>query len=454
MKYLSSLLFLILLVNCAIGFAWDPTPDPAYQDTGDKSRRPVIFVHGQNGAGEQFERQWMHFMNNGYPPSWVVPFDYDTSIRGQRRTAGDTGPYKRGTTDDLDAFIDAVRKRTGFEKVDLVGHSRGTSESAAYLSDPVRASKVAHYASIGGGNATNPNGVPSIAISGMGDFRPGPAASNGGKVGWMPAYQDHVMICTSDESFWVLFTFLNDGEKPATIAFAPETRPQVGGFVKSYIHNMTLEDAIVEVWSVNPDTGIRLESQPLTKHTVREDGSWGPFSAEPGQPYEFVISGTESRKPSRYFRMPFQHSDQMVYFRIAAEAEGYRSSLFDKAPHLLTDKSPVFIVRQQNGSLVPGIMTLSVNGHDLIRPPIIETTTESRQGATVGLYLADGNANGKTDRATVEGFGGAFVSSADFFTKADKNATVTFKLNKNVINVPAYPASEAGPLNVVFENFR
>ena len=451
----------IFLLSVSLVFAldahsqsWDPTPDAAYADSGDTSRVPIVFVHGQNGAGDQFERQWMHFTSNGYPPSWIVPFDYNTAVRsGMRRGERPEGPYKSGTTDDLDALIDAVRERTGFDKINLAGHSRGTSESAAYLSDPKRAAKIAHYASIGGGDATNPNGVPSIAISGMGDFRPGPAASNGGKVGWMPAYQDHVMVCTSDESFWELFTFFNDGEKPGTLKMVAEERPQVGGYVKSYIHNMPLEGATVEVWEVHPKTGIRTAKKPLVTCDVNAHGQWGPFSARPGQPYEFIVHGTAAERPPRFFRTPFIHSDQMVYFRIAANADDYRASPFDGAPHLLTDANPVFVVRHQNGSLVPGVMNLSINGVELIRPPIIEATAEPRHGATVALYIADGNANRKSDLTTVDGFGGAFVNSADIFIPANPKKSVQFKLNDHIINVPALPASEAGPISVVFENF-
>jgi hypothetical protein len=89
----------------------------------------------------------------------------------------------------------------------------------------------------------------------------------------------------------------------------------------------------------------------------------------------------------------------------------------------------------------------------LIVDPIIPTTTEPRQVPTVALYLADGNGNGKTDMTTIEGFGGAFVSSADVFIPANSRKCVQFRLNDNVLNVPALPASEAGPLSVVFEDF-
>jgi pimeloyl-ACP methyl ester carboxylesterase len=448
---------------------WDPTPAAGSEDIGDKARVPIVFVHGQNGAGDQFERQAMHFTSNGYPASWVVAFDYSTAgaggipprAAGGNRPAGTpparparpAGPYTTSTTENLDKFIDEVRARTGFDKVNLVGHSRGTSESAAYLSDPKRAAKIAHYATIGGGPATNPNGVPSIAISGMGDLRPGPAASDGGVVAWMPAYQDHVMVCTSDESFWSLYAFFNDGEKPKALRIATEEKPQVGGFVKSYINNKPLEGAKVEVWEVAQSTGMRVAKKPLITLSVGKDGQWGPFSARAGQHYEFVVHGTAAAVPLRFFRTPFTHSDRMVYFRIAAAAEGYAPTPFNNAPQLLNEKTSAFVVRHQNGSLVPGVMTLQINGTDLIVDPVLPTTVEPRQNPTVAVYLADGNENGKTDLTRIDGFAGPFVASGDVFIPANPKKSVQFRLNDHVLNVPALPGSTAGAISVIFEDF-
>jgi pimeloyl-ACP methyl ester carboxylesterase len=463
--------FALALAGVARAQGWDPAPVAGAEEQGDKTLVPIVFVHGQNGAGDQFERQKMHFTSNGYPASWIIAFDYNTAggMGGRRPGAGGgavsgeggaarrpeqpSGPRTTSTTEPLDKLIDEVRKRTGHDKVNLVGHSRGTGESAAYLSDPARAAKIAHYASVGGGPATNPNGVASIAVSGMGDFRPGPAASDGGKVAWMPAYQDHVMVCTSDESFWEIYTFFNDGKKPKTIKMVPEEKPQVGGFVKSYIHNKPLAGAKVEVWEVAQATGRRAGEKPLITLTVDEAGKWGPFSAKPGQHYEFVVHGTAVAKAPRFFRTPFTHSDYLVYFRIAAAAEDYSPSPFSNAPELLNEKSAAFVVRHQNGALVPGVMSLTINGTELVVDPILPTTDTPRQNATVALYIADGDKNGKTDLTRIPGFDGAFVASADVFVPADPSKSVEFRLNDHVLNVPAYSGAEAGPISVVFEDF-
>ena len=464
MKTVPGIAMVVLLA--AVGAFAQSTPDKSA--AADKSFTPIVFVHGANGAGDQFERQAMHFTSNGYPSGWTVTFDYDTStaMRGERPTgpaADRNSPEFRAQlaermkpiVEPLDKLVDDVRKRTGFEKINLIGHSLGTAVSAAYLSDAARAGKIAHYVSIGGGQATNPNGVPSLAVSGLGDNGRGPSASDGGVVAWMPDYQDHVMVCTSDESFWAVYTFLNDGKKPKHLRITPEERPEVGGYVKSYINNKPLAGAKVEVWEVAKETGMRTKDKPFASFTVADNGAWGPFVATPDQPYEIVVHDESLAKARRYFRTPFNHSNRLVYLRISGTGEGFSPSPFDRSPEYLTEKNAVYIVRHQNGGLLPGVMTLKLNGQDLITESILPTTDGPRQNPTVGLYLADGKADGKSEFAgiTDAAFRGAFVTSADVFVPADPKGHVEFRLNDRVLNVPATSGAEAGPISVVFEDF-
>ena len=451
---------------------WDPTPKGDVDAGGDRKRIPVVFVHGASGVGEQFERQAMHFTSNGYPGTWIAAFDYSTA--GRIRSSG--GPPAAGapavpapagapsstppatltttpTIEALDRFIDDVMKRTGHAKVNLVGHSLGTFQSATYLSDPKRAAKIAHYASMGGRPATNQGGVPSIAVSGIGDFASrgrGPQASDGGVTAKMPDFQDHVMVCTSDEAFEAIYTFFNDGEKPKTMKIEPQAEPLVSGYVKSYVNNVPLAGAKVEVWEVAKETGSRTKSKPLITFTATQDGQWGPFRADPKQYYEFVIRDKALALPRHVFREPFSHNDRLVYFRLSAAAEGYTPSPLDKEPKYLTDKSAVFNVRHQNGALLPGIMSLKINGTEVCTD---ELTPAAR--TTVALYVVDGNENGKSDFTKAEdpAFTGAFISSVDMFIPTESSGHVEFKLNQRVLNVPARKGTETGLVQVVFDDF-
>ena len=60
-----------------------------------KGIRPIVFVHGMSGSGDQFETQALRFASNGYPEDYFTGFDHNT-IRDPDRL------------ERLDATIDAV----------------------------------------------------------------------------------------------------------------------------------------------------------------------------------------------------------------------------------------------------------------------------------------------------------------------------------------------------------
>lgn len=414
---------------------WDPTVKRDPDEGGDKKRLPIVFVHGMNGSGDNFERQSMYFISNGYPATWINAYDYNT---------GGANPGVEG----IDKFIDSVLSQTGHAKVNLVGHSRGTGESSRYLADATRAPKVAHYASIGGRPVDNPNGVPSIAIGSKGDVIAGPPrASNGGVTAEL-ADQDHVKVAASKESFAALFTFFNDGEKPKLMEYKPQEEIQVSGYVKTYIQNQPLPGAKVDVWEVAKETGRRNKDKPLVTLVAADDGQVGPFRAKPRQYYEFVVKHPMLKRDRHVYREPWVCSDRLMYFRVASTDSGATPAPTDKHPEVLTDKVTAFNVRHNNGALTPGKASLKINGTEVCTEKI---TPKAR--TVVGLYAVDGNANGQSEFAPVDGrdWSASFVGSVDLFIPADPNASVKFDLNGRVLNVPAWPASETGHINVLFE---
>ena len=40
---------------------------------------PILFVHGIEGSGAQFESQKMRFISNGYPSNWFDEVDYNST---------------------------------------------------------------------------------------------------------------------------------------------------------------------------------------------------------------------------------------------------------------------------------------------------------------------------------------------------------------------------------------
>src|SRR3954468_24049278 len=89
-------------------------------------QNPVLFVHGIEGSGSQFESQKMRFMSNGYPEAWVDEIDYDST-----RAVGD----KSEVDAQIDAKVAALKKATGKAKVDVVAHSLGTIVMYDYMTN-------------------------------------------------------------------------------------------------------------------------------------------------------------------------------------------------------------------------------------------------------------------------------------------------------------------------------
>src|SRR5215207_2827353 len=121
------------------------------------SQNPILFVHGIEGSGAQFESQNMRFMSNGYSEAWLDEVDYNST-----RAVADKSEVAR----QIDDAIAALKQRTGKSKVDVVAHSLGTSVMYDYLTSGAMAAQrranVGHYINVDG-QSQNP-GVPTLAV--------------------------------------------------------------------------------------------------------------------------------------------------------------------------------------------------------------------------------------------------------------------------------------------------
>src|SRR5207245_4424199 len=120
-------------------------------------QNPIVFVHGIEGSGAQFESQKMRFMSNGYPEPWIDEVDYNST-----RAVAD----KSEVDQQIDDAIAALEQRTGKPQVDVVAHSLGTSVMYDYLKTgnmaARRSGNDAHYIKVDG---QNPNPcVPTLSV--------------------------------------------------------------------------------------------------------------------------------------------------------------------------------------------------------------------------------------------------------------------------------------------------
>src|SRR3954462_2996590 len=164
-------------------------------------QNPVLFVHGIEGSGSQFESQKMRFTSNGYPEAWVDEVDYDST-----RAVSD----KSEVDAQIDAKVAALKKATGKSKVDVVAHSLGTTVMEDYItSSDERKASIGKYVNVDGQSA-NP-GVPTLAVwAGRGQ----PGRSMDGATNVTIPNQTHVQTCTSKESVVEYYKFLT-GNPPA-----------------------------------------------------------------------------------------------------------------------------------------------------------------------------------------------------------------------------------------------
>ncbi len=243
---------------------------------------PVVFVHGGSGSGAQFESQAMRFTSNGYSRSEIGVVEYDSSTLVPGNPAAEAIVVGL-----IDAEIDQILVDTHSNKVDLIGHSRGTQFSQVYLSDPGHAAKVAHYVNIDGAPAASPpGGVPTLALW-AGDVRPVQPVFGGATNVTIPN-QSHVQVATSKESFVEMYKFLQ-GRPPFFSDPVPEFVSRISGRVTLFPQNSGLNGATLEVWLVKGSTGERIGDHPVATFAIGPDGNFGPFIALFGKHYELAV---------------------------------------------------------------------------------------------------------------------------------------------------------------------
>ncbi len=338
---------------------------------------PLVFVHGNGDSAALWITTLWRFESNGWPRDRLHAIDLPLPAARDDDTVPQAG---RSSTADharhLAAEVDAVLKRTGAQKVVLVGNSRGGYAIRNYVQNLGGAAKVSH-AVLGG---TPNHGVYADAgsrlnneFNGAGPFLTSlnaPKGPNGDEVTpglrWMtlrsdnndkfaqpdgvwigrrgqptnvgfdgPALKgaldvvlpgrDHREVSFHPEAFARTYQFIT-GRTPATTAVLPETRVVLDGRLSGIgaggPNNEPVPGARLTVYAVDPATGLR-RGEPLHTKTVGADGRWGPFAADGKAFHEFVVE-VPGHAISHVYRSPFPRSSSVVHFR------GERLSAADK----------------------------------------------------------------------------------------------------------------------------
>src|SRR5437870_10557492 len=278
------------------------------------SKHPILFVHGIEASGAQFESQAMRFESNGYAVTWIDEVDYNST-----RAVGD----KSEGDQQIDAAIAALKQRTGKSQVDVVAHSLGTSVMYDYLTNgnmaAQRRANVAHYINVDGQNK-NP-GVPTLAVwAGRGT----PGRNMDGAENVTIPDQTHVQTCTSAESFVQYYEFLT-GHRPKSDIVPQSGSIEIAGKALNFPENSGLSGGTVQIWQVN-DSGQRTSAAPVASLPITDGwtggGAWGPASVTPAQRYEFALVETGLPTLHIYYE-PFVRSDYTLRLLASPAVEEY-----------------------------------------------------------------------------------------------------------------------------------
>src|SRR5450759_3833593 len=430
----------------------------AIQNVNLQNVNPVIFVHGSSGSGAQFESQAMRFASNGYPANRITAFEYDST-------------FTINTIDDvyakLDQHIAAVKAETGAAKVDVLGHSLGTTVmiggtiklivTPGYLAFPARAANIAHYVNIDGRTALAlPGGLPTLARwAGIGIDPTNPVRQIVGATNVTIPNQTHVQTATSAESFVEMYKFFT-GEEPATNTIVPEPPDQVrlAGSAVFFPQNKGVEGATVAMWEVDSATCRRVETKPAATCVVGEDGAWGPFKAKGGYSYEFVII-SEGASIHHFYSEPLIRSSYLVRLNTSPPTGGIGDWIEKNDRH-----SAINIMRYKEfwGDQDVNNDILTVNGVNVATPSLCPINRR-----VISFFAFDKGSDGVNNLVTPPfPFNVlSFLSGADFYIPAaDPPAgTISVELTprggggkKQVMNVPNWQSSKH-MITVQFNDF-
>ena len=348
----------------AIACALIVAPAAGQEPAAGSSAPPIVFVHGDGeGAGFWTTTIW-RFESNGYPADFLFATDIDHPAA---RTLDTVPEENRSSSADAARAVAATVERalaaTGAARVAIVAHGRGCQTARNYVRNFDGGPKVARLVLAGclsHGAYHNPQAQLDAEFNGAGSFLTGLNADGevpddipttvlrsdrfdlyaqpDGRFLGLPgeptgvsydapalegadnivlAGLDHRETATAPEAFIAIHTAVT-GQPPARLDIEPEPAPQISGEISGWANgaptNVALAGATLTVFAVDRDTAER-QSEPVLRQTMAANGRYGPFAADPAQPYEFVVEA-EGYPTTRIYRGAFPRSTSIADLRL------------------------------------------------------------------------------------------------------------------------------------------
>jgi triacylglycerol lipase len=348
---------------------------------------PIVFVHGNGDSASIWQTTLWRFESNGWPRERLHAIDLPYPLA--RDDDSKAQPGRTSTTEHmafLKAEVDKVLKATGAAQVVLVANSRGGYAVRNYVQNGGGDKTVSH-AILGGtpnhGVWATKGFREANEFAGTGPFltalnAPKNAAGDEvtGPVKWMTIRSDNNDKFAQPDGLWIgargtptnvtfdgpalkgannvvlprvdhretsfapaafdaMHRFIT-GRAPHTTGVTAQTPAVLNGKITglglsptdpatgNYSNNLPLPGARLEVYATDPATGERRGGAVHSK-TVGADGLWGPFQAQAGVPYEFVVSAP-GYATTHIYRSPFPRGSDVIHLRAERRADADKAA--------------------------------------------------------------------------------------------------------------------------------
>jgi pimeloyl-ACP methyl ester carboxylesterase len=325
---------------------------------------PILFVHGNGDHAALWMTTLWRMESNGIVRDRMLAINFTDPLA---RTDDTVAQSNRSSTEDqrreLGEAIKELKRRTGAQRVALVGNSRGGNSIRSYIRNGGVAD-VSHAVLCGvpnhgvyawddglggefngrgpflrGLNEGETEVTPGTAFltlrsDGMdkyaqpdGRFVGKPGIPTGitsdgpalrGATNLVLGTIDHRETAFHPRAFREIFKFIA-GREPERIAIAPEAAVRLSGLVTGtpggVQTNRPVAGASVEIFRVSADSGERIGG-PLHTSQTAADGRWGPAEVDPGWYLEMVLTAPGS-PTTHFYRSPFPRSSDVVHLRAA-----------------------------------------------------------------------------------------------------------------------------------------